>query len=135
MFGELISTGITFGAGRILINDAFSATANFNTITAVTISAATIYSGSTDIGTLISGGGGTSGNLWSASTGSNSIIANNGTGNVASGAFSFAGGNYNQAHGNFSFVGAGQANSATTNYTTTVGGFLFFLYGIYSVVV
>ena len=59
---------------------------------------------------------------WTSSTGSNSIIANNGTGNIASSAFSFAGGKNNIASANYSFIGGGYSNSATTKLATIIGG-------------
>jgi len=73
---------------------------------------------------------GTSANLWSASTGSNSIIANNGTGNVASGNFAIAGGAWSTAGGSFS-VNFGAASStpgeasfaAAANFGSAVGDF------------
>ena len=84
------------------------------------------------------GTGGTSASLWSASTGTNSIITNNGTGNLASSSFSFAGGKSNvastgaystvlngltnKASGTHSLVGSGKLNTASTSYSTIVGG-------------
>jgi hypothetical protein len=101
MIGELINTGMTFGAGRAAINTAFSGTATFNILTANTLSATTIFSGGTDLSSLL--GGGTSGNLFSGSTGPNSIIANNGTGNIAAGDFSIAGGSGSTSLSAFSY--------------------------------
>jgi len=75
---------------------------------------------------------------WTASSGSNSIIANNGTGNVASGQFSFvggaansattiystiAGGNVNTSTGFASFIGGGANNKANGSYSSIVGGY------------
>lgn len=82
-------------------------------------------------------GGGTSGDLWSASTGADSIIANNNTGNIAAGIFGIAAGYSNRANGNYSvvinggnnlasgnksFIANGYQNSATTAYSTVVNG-------------
>lgn len=84
MTGELILTSNTYDEGRIAINDSFSGTAIFNIL-----SANTFYNPSS---------------IFSSSTGTNSIIANNGTGNIASGAFSFAGGTGSTATDDFCFV-------------------------------
>jgi len=46
MIGELILTGDTYNDGRIAINYAFSGIANFNGLSAVTLSAGTIVTGS-----------------------------------------------------------------------------------------
>jgi len=57
----------------------------------------------------------TSGDLWSASTGTNSIIANNGTGNIAGGQESFV---------------AGRGNTITnTPYAAIAGGYNNFISG------
>lgn len=81
---------------------------------------------------ITTSGGGFSG--WTASTGGNSIIANNGSGNVASANMSIAGGQAatasgaysvamagisNKSEGNSSFVGAGQTNTASTTSTNS----------------
>lgn len=59
----------------------------------------------------------TSGNLWSASTGSNSIIANNGTGNIATGPLSLVFGFSNKSEvGAYGFIG-GYKNSGVTTYS------------------
>jgi len=54
MQGQLIPSGVTFGVGRNSLNDFFSGSAVFNTLTATsinstTISGGTLYSGSTDL--------------------------------------------------------------------------------------
>lgn len=95
MIGELIPTGVTFEVGRNSINNAFSGTAFFNILSANTF----IDSNS----------------LLSASTGLNSIISNNGTGNLASGDFSFAGGSNNSLSAPYSVILAGNLNSITAN--------------------
>lgn len=74
---------------------------SFNSITAsgassfTTLSATTFFSGSTNLGSIISSYSGTSGNLWSASTGQNSIIQSLSLNNVAAGygSISFGSGN------------------------------------------
>lgn len=63
-----------------------------------------------------------SANLWSASTGTNSIIANNGTGNLASGINALAAGRSNIASGNHSAVVGGFGNKASTTYSAVIGG-------------
>lgn len=83
--GSNISTG---GTGNLPTINVISSP-SFNSITASgassfnTLSATTFFSGSTNLGSIISSYSGTSGNLWSASTSPNSIIANNNTGNEA----------------------------------------------------
>lgn len=96
-----------------------SSNSSFSSLSATTLSGRTIYSGSTDLSLLIRG---TSGNLWSGSTGSNSIIANNNTQNLASGSFSFVAGSTNVASGNYSFVSGGRYNTASTVYSSIGGG-------------
>ena len=51
MLGELITTADTYDAGRRAINNAFSAQTSFNIL-----SASTIFSGSTDLSELLTGG-------------------------------------------------------------------------------
>lgn len=184
MIGELIPTGVTFGAGRISVNDQFSGTAEFNNVevsgnlsagtggiiysggtdlynifsvtdlnditrvqpgsnittggtsnnptvnivsspsfNAITssgsssfsiLSANTIYSGSTPLNSVISSYSGTSGNLWSASSSSTSIIANNGTNNLAS--------------GNLSLI-TGSGNTITSKLSLILGGYNNFIEG------
>lgn len=53
MTGELITTGVTFGAGRNSINDAFSGTAEFNNIA---LDSGADFSGGTGGGVIYSGG-------------------------------------------------------------------------------
>ena len=142
MIGELISTGVTFGTGRESINSQFSGTAEFNNII---LEPGANFSGGTGGGAILSGGTdlydifstGLDIDLWSSSTGSNSIVANNGTGNLASGIFSIAsgaenksygihasisGGWKNHAFGNRNFIGGGFSNSASTNSSAIIGG-------------
>ena len=58
--------------------------------------------------------------LFSGSTGANSIIANNGTGNIASGNYAFAEGNSNIASGNYSHA-EGNDTAATGDYSHAKG--------------
>jgi hypothetical protein len=53
MIGELIATGITYGVGRIALNDAFSGTAEFNNII---LDSGANFSGGTGGGAILSGG-------------------------------------------------------------------------------
>lgn len=80
-----------------------------------------ILSGGTNLSDIFTGGG-TSANLWSASTGLNSIIANNGSGNLASGQYSIVGGSSNYTSGFHTLIGVGYKNSATTNYSSVLNG-------------
>lgn len=95
--------------------------ANINAVGS-SLSASTIYSGSTNLSNIFvtSEQLGTSGNLWSASTGTNSIIANNGSGNLASGVNSIAIGRNSSTSGNYSFVGG--YNNIITGDNSFVGG-------------
>lgn len=127
MTGELIPTGVTFGVGRNSINDAFSGTAYMNNIeldAGGNFSAGTgggvIYSAGTDLYDVFVPG--TSGNLWSASSGSYSIITNNGSLNVASGNFSIAAGYSNSATTSESTVIGGSYNIASSSYSSILGG-------------
>ena len=81
-------------------------------LSATTISGGTIYSGSTDLYDIFCsdcGGSGFSG--LTSSTGSNSIIANNGTGNIASGTYGFAIGSGTTASGTSSYAGGNTTKS------------------------
>ncbi|MBP9758733.1 hypothetical protein KBD45_03485 [Candidatus Dojkabacteria bacterium] len=92
-------------------------------LSATTISGGTLYSGSTNLYDIFStGGGGTSADLWSSSTGSNSIIANNNTGNLSSGIYaSVLGGTGNTASGNYASVLGGTDNIASGTYSSAEG--------------
>ncbi len=98
-------------------------------LSANSISASTFYSASTDLSLYFSP------LYWTASTGVNSLIRNNNTGNIASGIHSLVAGKTNFGSGNYSFIGNGFSgvalstysfvgnglkNSATTNIFTTV---------------
>ena len=70
--------------------------------------------------TAPSGGTGFSG--WTSSTGANSIVANNGTGNLASGNYSIVGGFLNTVSGKYSFIGNGYSGNVISNYAFLGGG-------------
>ena len=107
MIGELIPTGVTFGTGRISVNDQFSGTAEFNDVeVSGNLSAGTggvIYSGGTDLYNIFSTISGA--DYWTAGTGTNSIAQigggniSSGITSVAEGASSVAGGDYSHAEG------------------------------------
>ena len=60
--------------------------------------------------------------IWSSSTGANSIIASNGTGNLAYGAYSIVGGKSNSAITSYSFIGGGSGNTTSGTFSTIGGG-------------
>lgn len=78
---------------------------------------------------------GNSSNLWSASTGLNSIIANNGSGNLASGENSFVGGSGNVASGENSSVIGGSGNTISGVNSFIGGGHQNITSGINSAVI
>ena len=92
----------TEGAGKLAVSDV-NGSISFSSTTALNL-----------------GGSGFSG--WTASTGLNSIIANNGSGNLASGNFSVVGGSGNTSTGVANFIGAGKNNYSSGNYSNIVGG-------------
>jgi len=100
--------------GNIIIRG----TANITGDTMLASSGGTIYSGGTNLYNIF----GTGGNLWSASTGANSIISNNGTGNVASGNTSISIGWSNNATGTLATVVGGYGNITTNQYGSIFGG-------------
>lgn len=59
---------------------------------------------------------------WTASTGPYSIIANNGTSNVANGSYSIVSGKQNTASGAYSSILNGLNNAITGNRSTIIGG-------------
>jgi len=91
-------------------------------LSATTISGGTIYSGSTNLYQIFATTGATVA-YWSSSTGSNSIIASNGSGNLATGAFSIVGGQSNSATTTSAFIGGGSKNETRQNFATVVGGY------------
>lgn len=92
-------------------------------LSGTSINMSNILSGGTNLSDLFITEQGTSGNLWSASTGPNSIINNNGTGNIASGNQSAVLNGYSStASGPYSTVVGGYQNLASGYYSTTVGG-------------
>ena len=91
MIGELIATGITYGVGRIALNNAFSGTAEFNNIildSGANFSGGTgggvIYSGGTDLYNIFStgGGGSTTAGNGLTKTGDNITLGGTLTGNT-----------------------------------------------------
>ena len=100
-------------------------TVSGNTNFALNLTATTYYSGATPLQTIlnnISVGSGSGFSGWTASSGVNSIIANNGTGNIASGDFSIAGGSSNIASGYNSLVVGGVRNIASGSSSFVGGG-------------
>lgn len=79
--------------------------------------------------------GGSSASLWSASTGLNSIIANNGSGNLAQGNFNIVAGYGNIASASYSVVGGGKSNSGSGTYNGILGGKGNIVSGNYSSIV
>jgi len=79
-----------------------------------------LYSGGTDLYDIFVTGLPTGANLWTDSTGTNSIRANNGT-TEAAGDYAVAMGSNTKATGNYSLA-SGYINTATTDYSTTIGG-------------
>lgn len=82
------------------------------------------YSAGTPLNTILNTyySGGSSASLWAPSTGTNSIIANNGTTNIA-GPFSIAAGSYNSTTNYYSVIGGGYRNNSTAGYSFIGGGF------------
>lgn len=128
--GLMVQSGQTSGSPSLWIIDSFGnwsantqiiAGGGLNVNTGTTLS-----SGGTDLYSIFattSQSGGTSASLWSASTGINSIIANNGSENLASGNYSLAGGKSNSAITNYSMVIGGANNKAYQQpFSIVVGG-------------
>ncbi len=104
-------------------NFSFSGRATGGDIYATNLTATTIYSGSSEMSDVIKSLSGASGNLWSASTGSNSIIQNNGTGNEAAGEGSFSSGSGNTITSGlprYSVILGGVNNNIVYNTVQTV---------------
>lgn len=127
MTGELIPTGVTYGTGRNSINDSFSGTAHMNNIeldSGGNFSGGTgggaFYSGGTNLYTIFNSLSGSSGNLWSASTGLNSIISNNNTGNLSQANYSIIIGSGNTIDSNTGSCGA--IIGGASNKITYLGG-------------
>jgi hypothetical protein len=106
---------LSLSGGTVTGNTVFT-----QTVDAGTIKSGVIISGSTNLYDIFSS---TSANLWSASTGSNSIIANNGTGNIASEAFTIAAGKNNSASGAYSIIIGGIENQASASYSFISNGY------------
>jgi len=141
--GTLVGTTIQFDRNDLLnayevqlsgLTSGITATGNYLSLSGGTVTGNTVFTQTVDAGTIKSGViisgstnlydifSSTSANLWSASTGTNSIIANNGTGNLASGFYSFAGGQNNSATTIHSISVGGKSNLAEGNYSVIVGG-------------
>lgn len=112
--GLMVQSGQTSGSPSLWIIDSFGNwSANTQIIAGGGInveSGTTLSSGGTDLYSIfatISQSGGTSASLWSASTGTNSIRANNGTTNEA---------------GGYTSIVAGQSNNAGGDYSSIIGG-------------
>lgn len=156
------TTGATLSGNTILfsrndLEDAYSvnlsgitSTGNFLAISGGTVtgntnftqnlSASTFYSGSTSLQTILNqissgstGSGGFSG--WTGSSGINSIIANNGTGNLAYGSYSVVAGRGNQIANNYGFIGGGKSNYILNPYAFIGGGSSNYVYGNNSIIV
>jgi hypothetical protein len=139
----------TYTGGTILLPTVNISAATLSYISATTISGSSFYSGSTPFSQIFSGG--SSSNLWSASTGFGSIIANNGTGNVSANRFSIVAGQGNRTLANYSVIGGGyknfidingnssvisggRINTATTIYSVIGGGYGNLLSGLFSTI-
>ena len=128
MIGELIPTGVTFGTGRISVNDQFSGTAEFNDVeVSGNLSAGTggvIYSGGTDLYNIFSTSSGV--DYWTAGTGTNSIAQiggsniSSGITSVAEGTGTIAGGNYSHSEG-YQTTALGIYSHAEGRFTTAIG--------------
>lgn len=113
---------LNLSGGTVTGNTVFT-----QTVDAGTIKSGVFLSGSTnlyDIFASASASGGTSGNLWSAGTGYASVIANNGSGNIAAGIVALATGYKANATGDYSSVIGGYQNTTTysANYGAVIGG-------------
>jgi hypothetical protein len=93
MLGELIATGDTYNIGRIAINNAFSSTTSFESL-----SATTFFSGASPLDTIILN---LTSSIWSAGTGTSSAALVN-TGSIASGNYAVAEGLFSMATGSSS---------------------------------
>lgn len=135
----LYPSGATFNAGPGYYSVALNGYLPLGggTMTGPFNTTSTILSGGTNLYNIFATVSESGNTIWSSSTGTNSIIANNGTGNLVSGSFSLAAGTSNQVSsnyssivggksnivsGNFSFIGNGLKNSATTKYSVVLGG-------------
>jgi hypothetical protein len=97
---------------------------NMNNVSSVVAYEVPSSSGTLALISDISSSTGTSANLWSASTGTNSIIANNGTGNLAAGTLTFAVGYNNRINAGYSASILGGYNNTISDGTWvgTIGG-------------
>lgn len=117
MIGELILTSYTYDQGRVAINNSYSSTTSFNTL-----SAETYFSGSTNLYDIFGGGV----NYWSAGTGTNAITVKNSL-CIASSNYAIAEGYQTTANGSFSHsegittIANGSGTHAEGNSTTANG--------------
>ena len=86
-----------------------------STISGTSISGSTLFSGSTDLSFYFR-------YLWTSSTGSNSIIANNNTQNLGSGSFALIAGRSNTGGSTYSFVANGKTNLSNSLYSVVING-------------
>jgi hypothetical protein len=118
MLGELIATGDTYNIGRIAINNAFSSTTSFESL-----SATTFFSGASPLDTIILN---LTSSIWSAGTGTSSAALVN-TGSIASGNYAVAEGFDTQAVGNNSHaeglfsMATGSSSHAEGSNTKSLG--------------
>ena len=91
-----------------------------NSISATTISGGTFYSGQTPLGQLFLS---ESSRYWTGSTGTKSIIANNQTGNIASGTNALVAGRNNKSYGTESTIIGGRYITLYDNYSFAGSGY------------
>lgn len=140
--GTLVQGGFnTYTGGTSSFPTVNISAATLNYMNAASVSATTYMSGASTLAAVIASlaGSGTSGNLWSGSTGPYSIIANNGSGNLAAGDYStvmgqnnrisagsyystIAGGAVNTISDFAAFIGTGVRNGALGKYSTAIAG-------------
>ncbi len=118
----LVITGITAFTGNYF---ELSAT----TLSAVNIDAEYYYSGGTPLDFTFRE------KIWCGSTGTEAVIRNNYTNNIAAGNFSIIGGAYSYSNGNFSVISGGSGNTSNGNYGFLGSGVANRQYGIGSVLV
>ena len=111
-----------------------------SSISATTVSGGTFYSGQTPLGTIIIS---EASRYWTGSTGTKAMVANNQTGNIASGTYSIAAGRNNKSYGtvstiiggryitlyeSYSFAGSGHDSKAKSKYNFLGSGRLNNIY-------
>lgn len=124
-FVQSVGQGTNIITGGTASNPIINTTSNpiFSTLSATSISATTFYSGSTDLSLLFGTGGASTGGFsgWTASTGANSIIANNGTNNAGTAPFAFVGGKGNRTSSTYTTIVGGLNNTANTQSFAFIG--------------